>query len=407
MNHRERVVAAVRRQPVDRLPFDLGGMRSTGIMAIAYNQLKQHLGIREGDLYVFDTGQQLAYVEEPVRQRLGCDVVILDGGLLAGWREYTLPDGAPAKICADFLTAPDGEGGEYALDDQGRPTGHRPAASFYFDNITRPPLAGADAIADLKKFSGPVITDESLEKLRQEARRLYEQTDYAILGSFGGAFLEGGQGLRGWDQFMLDLAGDRAYVEALLDRMLENYLRTVELYLDAVGDYIQVIQMGGDMGTQNGPQIRPRMYYEIFQPREKVLWGRIHQLKPQVAVFLHCCGGIYDLIPGIIDAGCDILNPVQISARGMDPERLKREFGDRLCFWGGGCDTQTVLPFASPEEVYQHTRRNVEIFAPGSGFVFTQVHNIQAGVPVENITAMVQAFQDSQKEGITDGNRTT
>jgi len=396
MNHRERVQAAIRHKPVDRLPFDLGGMRSTGIMAIAYNRLKQHLGITGGDIYVFDTGQQLAYVEDPIRQRFGCDVVILDSGLTGSWRDYTLPDGTPAKIPTDFLTEPDGEGGEYSLNQRRERTGHRPAASYYFDGIGTPPLADASSAADLKKFDY-VMTDEYLEGLRQEAKNLYEKTDYAILGSFGGAFLEGAQGLRGWGQFMLDLGTDLGFVEALLDRMLENYLQNVELYLDAVGDYIQIIQMGGDMGTQNGPQIRPRMYYDIFQPREKALWGRIHQLKPDVAVFLHCCGGIYDLIPGIIDAGCDILNPVQISARGMDPERLKREFGDRICFWGGGCDTQKVLPFATPEEVYQHTRRNIEIFSPGSGFVFTQVHNIQAGVPVENILAMVQAFQDSQK----------
>jgi uroporphyrinogen decarboxylase len=400
MNHRERVVAAIRHQPIDRLPVDLGGMRSTGIMAIAYNRLKKHLGNNEGDIFVFDTGQQLAFVEEPIRQRFGCDVVILDGGLLDGWRNYTLPDGTPAKICASFLTKPDGEGGEYALDSAGNLTAHRPAASFYFDNITRPPLAEAESIADLDRYDWGILKDEDLEKLRREAKRLYEETDYAILGSFGGAFLEGGQGLRGWDQFMMDIAGDRKFTEALLDRMLANSLRNVELYLDAVGDYIQIIQMGGDMGTQNGPQIRPKAYYEIFQPREKALWGRIHQLKPQVGVFLHCCGGIYELLPGIIDAGCDILNPVQISAKGMDPLRLKREFGDKLCFWGGGCDTQTVLPFGTPEEVYEQTCRNIEIFAPGSGFVFTQVHNIQAGVPVENILAMFQAAQDSwQKPG--------
>jgi uroporphyrinogen decarboxylase len=401
MNHRERVVAAIHHQPVDRLPIDLGGMRSTGITAVAYHRLKKHLGITEGGTYVFDTGQQLAFVEEPIRQRFGLDVITLDGGLLDGWRDYTLPDGAVAKICASFLTEPDGEGGEYAVDRRGQRTDHRPAASFYFDSIAPPPLAEAESISDLDHFTWPTLTDEYLEKLRTEARRLHDETDYAILGSFGGAFLEGGQGLRGWDQFMLDLAADRSFAEALLDKMLSHYLRNVELYLDAVGDYLQVIQMGGDMGTQNGPQIRPKMYYEVFQPREKALWGRIHQLKPDVAVFLHCCGGIYDLIPGIIDAGCDILNPVQISARGMDPERLKREFGNRLCFWGGGCDTQTVLPFGTPEEVYAHSRRNIEIFSPGSGFVFCQVHNIQAGVPVENILAMFQAVQDYNKSVIT------
>lgn len=394
MNHRERIIAAFHHQPVDRLPVDLGGMRSTGIMAIAYHRLKEYLGIDAGDTFVFDTGQQLAYVEAPIRERFGCDVLILDGDLLKGWRDYRLPDGTPAKITASFITEPDGEGGEYSLNRQGNRIGHRPSGGFYFDGIDRPPLAQAETIADLDRYDWGVFTDEHLEMLRREAKRLYEETDYAILGSFGGAFLEGAQGLRGWDQFMMDIASDRQFTEALLDRMLAQNLKNVELYLDAVGDYIQVIQMGGDMGTQNGPQIRPKTYYEVFQPREKALWNRIHQLKPNVGVFLHCCGGIYDLIPGIIDAGCDILNPVQISARGMDPARLKREFGNQLCFWGGGCDTQTVLPFATPQEVYDHTRQNIAIFGEGSGFVFTQVHNIQAGVPVENILAMFQAVQD-------------
>jgi len=395
MNHRERVVAAIRRQPVDRLPIDMGGMRSTGIMAMAYNRLKKHLGIEDGGLYVFDNTQQLAYVEATLRQMFGLDVVILDSGMLHGWRPYTLPDGTASQISANFRTEPDGEGGEFSLNSKGERNNHRPAASFYFDTYGPPPLAHIETISELDQWERWVYTDEDLLRLQNEAKRLYYETDYAILGSFGGAFLEGGQGLRGWGQFMMDIAGDRAFTEALLDKMLANYLQNVELYLDAVGDYIQIIQMGGDMGTQNGPQIRPKVYYDVFQPREKALWGRIHQLKPEVAVFLHCCGGIYELLPGIIDAGCDILNPVQISARGMDPARLKREFGDQICFWGGGCDTQSILPFATPEEVYQHTRHNIDIFAPGSGFVFTQVHNIQANVPPENILAMFKAVEDS------------
>jgi uroporphyrinogen decarboxylase len=394
MNHRERVISAIRHQEPDRIPVDLGGMRSTGIMALAYAGLKDHLGITEGGIYVFDTMQQLSFVEEPVRQRFGCDVVILDQGLLAGWRDYILPDATPAKISADFRTEPDGAGGEYALDAAGRRVQYRPASSFYFDGIYNP-LADVSSEADLDRYPWPTVTDEALTRLQDEARRLYEETDYAILGSFGGAFLEGGQGLRGWANFMMDLAGNPGFAEALLDRLLDTYLRNVELYLDAVGDHIQIIQMGGDLGTQAGPQLRPQMYYEVIQPRQKALWGRIHELAPDVAVFLHCCGGIYDLIPGIIDAGCDVLNPVQINAKGMDPERLKREFGNRLCFWGGGCDTQRVLPFGTPEEVYEHTQRNVEIFKASGGFVFCQVHNIQANVPPENIVAMFEAVHDS------------
>jgi len=393
MNHRERVVASIRHQEPDRLPVGLGGMRSTGIMAMACAELKKHLGVAEGGLYVFDTGQQLAYVEAPIRDRLGLDVVILDGGLIAGWRDYVLPNGARAKICANFITEPDGAGGEYALDKTGRRVSHRPASSFYFDTIYRP-LADATSVSDLDRYEWPTLTDEYLRQLQDEARRLYHETDYAILGSFGGNFLEAGQGLRGWDTFLMDLAGNRPFAESILDRLLQQHLRNVELYLDAVGDTIQIIQMGDDLGTQAGPQLRPKLYYETIQPRQKILWGKIHQLKPQVAVFLHSCGGIYELLPGIVDAGCDVINPVQISAKGMDPARLKREFGDKLTFWGGGCDTQTVLPFGTPQEVYEHTRHNIEIFKPGGGFVFCQVHNIQANVPPQNIAAMYEAVRE-------------
>lgn len=394
MNHRERVMAAIHHKEPDRLPVDLGGMRSTGIMVQSYAALKSHLKITEGDLRIFDTMQQLAYVEAPIRERFGLDVVILDAGLVAGWRDYTLPDGQQTKISADFRSEPDGEGGEYALDETGRRVQHRPASSFYFDPVYFP-LAEVDTIEVLQQLpTPPLLSDEYLTRLQTEAKRLYEETDYAILGSFGGAFLEEGQFLRGWANFMMDLAGDPQFAEALLDRVLDYHLRNVELYLDAVGDYIQIIQMGGDLGTQNGPQLRPEMYYQVIQPRQKELWGRIHALKPDLAVFLHCCGGIYELLPGIIEAGCDIINPVQTNAKGMDPVRLKNEFGSDLCFWGGGCNTQEVLPFGTPEEVYEDTKTNIEIFKPGGGFVFCQIHNIQAQVPPENIIAMYQAVQD-------------
>lgn len=398
MNHRERILAAIHHQQPDRVPLDLGGMRSTGIMAQTYRDLKEYLNMPEGDLKIFDPTQQLAYVEENVREKFGCDVLILDEGLLNGWREYQLPDGTPAKICGDFRTIPDGKGGEFSLDNQGRKVRHRPRNSFYFDPIYFP-LKDARNDADIYRFSWPVFTHRKLKELRQEAQRLFQETDYAVLGTFGGSFLETGQDLRGWELFMSDLIGNPLFSETLLDKMLEIHLKNLELYLDAVGDFIQIIQVGGDLGTQDGPQISPDLYHRLIQPRQKILWNRVHQLKPGVAVFLHSCGAIYDFIPGIIEAGCDILNPVQLSARGMELARLKKEFGEQLCFWGGGCDTQKVLPFGTPGEVYQHTSRNVEILKTGGGFVFSQVHNIQANVPPENIVAMFRAVQDNWDYG--------
>jgi uroporphyrinogen decarboxylase len=388
---RERIVAAIQHEIPDRVPVDLGGMRSTGIMAMCYARLKEYLGLSADDIYVFDIMQQLALVEEPVRKHFGCDVVTLDRGALGPWRGYLLPDGTPAKIPTDFESEQDGEGGRYWIQD-GIRVAHMPASSYYFDSVHHP-LAEAQSIDDLDSYEWPALTDEELGRLQREASQLHKQTDYAILGSFGGSFLEAGQGLRGWGQFMIDLAADRALAEAILDRVLKNLLVNVERYLDAVGDYIQIIQVGGDLGTQAGPQIRPEWYYEIIQPRQQAYWSRIHALS-NCAVFLHSCGGIYELIPGIIDAGCDILNPLQTTARRMDACRLKREFGAHLTFWGGGCDTQHILPFASPEQVYEHVSDQVEVLKSGGGFVFTQIHNIQVGTPPENIVAMYQAVRD-------------
>jgi len=394
MNHRERVIAAVHHQEADRVPVDLGGMRSTTMLGLPYARLKEHLGITEGQVYVFDPYLQLAYIEEPVRQRFGCDVVILNDSLLGGWQPYRLPDGTPALTCANFRTEGDGHGGEYSLDEHGRRTWYRPPGGYYFDPVYFP-LAGAQSEADLAAYTWNVIDDETLRRLQDEARRLYTETDYAIMASTGGSFLEAGGWLCGFEKWMMDLAGNRPFAEALLERVLENHLRNAELVLQAVGDYIQIIEMDDDLGAQAGPQIRPRMYSEMIQPRQKVLWSRIHALRPQVSVFLHSCGAIFDLIPGLIDAGLDILNPVQISARGMQPERLKSAFGERLCLWGGGCDTQHVLPFGTPAEVFEHTRNNVEVFKPGGGYVFSQVHNIQANVPPENIVAMFEAVREA------------
>lgn len=396
MNSRERVLAAIRHQIPDRVPVDLGGMRSTTISAIAYGALKDALDIRTGDIFIFDPYLQLAYVEEPVRKRFGCDAVLLNENIFGGWWPYTMPNGFPAKVCDWFRSEPDGQGGEYAIGSTGRRTWYRPASSYYFDPVYWP-LAEARTAADLAAYHWPIYKDEQLKLLQTQARRLSRETDYAIIGSTGGNFLEAGQWARGYEQFMLDLAGDPGFSAALMDKALENHLANAELYMQAVGDDIQILQMDDDLGAQSSPQIRPKMYYEMIQPRQKVLWQHMHKLRPEIILFLHSCGCIVDLIPGMIDAGLDILNPVQISAKGMDPATLKARFGSQLCFWGGGCDTQHVLPFGTPEEVYEHTRLNVEILKPGGGFVFAAIHNIQAGVPPQNIIAMFQAVQDAGK----------
>lgn len=394
MNSRQRVLAALAHREPDRLPIDLGGMRSTGITAIAYNRLLDHLGI-EGVARVADTGQQLANVEEPIRQRFHVDVVALDmvsaDWVRAGcaWQPWTLADGSRCLVPVTFNPVLDENGDWVILNDQGEVRSRMPKGGYYFDGLYHP-LSEVDTIEGLDALVGEwrPISNEVLDYLHQQARNLYQNTEYAILGGFGGSFLESGQGLRGWDNFMMDLALRPDFAAHLMDLLLERHIENVRRYIEAVGEYVQIINVGGDLGTQNGPQLSPTMYRHYIQPRQAKFWGYIHE-HSDMYVFLHSCGGIYPLIEGLIEAGVDILNPVQTSAAGMDPVRLKREFGDRLVFWGGGCDTQTVLGNATPEQIREHVRDRIRIFAPGGGFIFNQIHNIQVNVPPENMVAML------------------
>ncbi len=398
MTSRKRVLMALNHQEPDRVPIDFGGMRSTGIMAIAYNHLKNKLKIFDGSVDVYDIGQQLAIVEESVLQRFSVDVVPLEFGTLGPWQPYELPDGTPARIPAHFITSQNEEGDLLLLDNTGRTVSRMPAGGLYFDTVYYP-LAEATTVSELLAAASNLQTpsDGNLTKLSAQAQLLYEKTDYAIMGAFGGNILEAGQMLRGWEQFMLDLAAGDKFLETFLELLTEMHMQSLVQYLEAVGPYIQIIQMGDDLGTQAGPQISPRMYKRWIKPYQARIYRYVREHYPHILVFLHSCGGIYPFIPDLIDSGVQVLNPVQFTAKGMDSKRLKNEFGRDLTFWGGGCDTQHVLPTGTPEDVSAMVREQMDIFAPGGGFVFNQVHNIQADVPPENVIAL---FDTARKYGI-------
>ena len=394
MNSRERVLTALRYQEPDRVPIDLDGMASTGIMAIAYNRLKAYLGMTGGETKMYDIGQQLAHPEPPILERFGVDVLPLPRPSLGldptnpTWKPWTLPDGSPALVPSGFNPVRNERGDWLILDAEGRVTARMPASGLYFDGVYHP-LAEAATIAEIEAFKLPDISDQELAWLRSEAQRLFETTNKAIMGHFGGNILEAAQSLRAWDRFMMDMALEPKLAQALAQKLADHYVTNLPRYLDAVGDYIQIIQMGDDLGTQNGPQMSPKMYRQIIKPAHRQVYEYV-KTHSDLYIFLHTCGSIYRLIPDLIEVGVDILNPVQISAAEMDPARLKREFGQDVVFWGGGANTQHVLPSATPEEVRQHVRELIEIFAPGGGYVFCQVHNIQANVPPENVVAMFE-----------------
>lgn len=392
MTSRERVLTTLAHKEPDRVPIDFGGMRSTGIMAIAYNHLKPHLGITGGETRVYDTMQQLALPEQPVLDRFHVDV--LDslntlGRFPEEWKDWTLPDGSSAKVPVGFSPEPV-EGGLVIRDGAGNAIQRMPEGCLYFEPCYNP-LADAVTFADVDRlFDWRPVEPKDLAETKARAKWLYENTDYAIMFGFGGNILEGGQNAFGWERFMMELALGSEVVDYALDRMMEIYMENLRVYLREIGPYIQLIQMGDDLGTQTATLLSPSAYRRVVKPRHTKQYRFIRE-HSDVHVFLHACGSCYEIMGDLVDEGVEALNPVQTSAAGMDPRRLKAEFGKDLTFWGGGCDTQSVIPNATPDEIDRHVKERIEIFAPGGGFVFNQIHNVQANVPPANVVAMYDA----------------
>jgi len=300
---------------------------------------------------------------------------------------------------------PERDNGEWVLRSQvtRRVIARMPQSVWYFEQAHYPFLEQddpdhiEDAVPEcmwtaVASPPGPIAAGpEGARVLREGARSLRQQTDRAIIGLFGGNLLEFGQFLYRNDNFFMLLAGEPERAHRFLDRLLDIHLRNLDQFLAAVGDSIDVILFGDDLGMQSGPQVSPTMYREFFKPREQAMWKRVKQRAPHLRIMLHCCGGVRELLPDLIDAGLEAINPVQITCRGMETEGLKRDFGSRMTFWGGGCDTRDVLVGGTPAQVREHVRRQVETLRPGGGFVFQQVHNIMADVPPANIEAMYDA----------------
>lgn len=408
MTSRERVLAALDHREPDRVPIDLGGHRSSGIAALAYARLRKHLGLEERPIRVYDPVQQLAVIDEDVLDRFRIDTIELGRAFARDdedWVDWVLPDGTPCQM--PRWAAPERGDGQWVLrSSSGRVIGRMPDGAIYFEQCYWPYFENEENLDRLAEDlgetlwvasaspPGPLVEGpEGKQKLRDGALRLRRETDRVILGLFGGNLLESMQFLYRNDKAYMVLAGEPDRAHRLLEALTELHLQNLETYLDAVGGLIDVIVFGDDLGMQSGPQISPRMYREMFKPRHARLWQRAKELA-DVKVMLHCCGGVAELLDDLIDAGLDAINPVQVSCKGMDPVSLKERFGDRITFWGGGCDTHRVLTMSSPEAIREHVRRQIEILSPGGGFVFQQVHNVLADVPPEHIVAMLDAAHE-------------
>ncbi|MCP4178528.1 MAG: methyltransferase [bacterium] len=412
MNSRERVLTAMAHKTPDRAPVDFGSHRSSGISAIAYAKLKKTLGITSGDIYVYDMVQQLAIIEPEVLDYLEIDLIELGRGFLFNeedWKPWILPDGTPCKI-PSYINIEKRNNDWFLLSDKGVDLGILKEGCLYFEQIYWPwldkdittqnfsDLENAFANSMWIKVVSPgghiPLTEDGLKKLKNGARLLRESTDRAILGIFGGNLFEVPQFLYRMDNYLMYMGLYPEDCIRLSETLCDFYMPRLEKWLKAVGPYIDIILFGDDLGGQNGPLLSPEMYRNYYKPYHKKMWKMVKELAPHVKIQLHCCGGVEPLLEDLIDAGLDMINPVQITCAGMDAKHLKDSFGDRMVFCGGGCDTRKILPLGTEEEIKKHVRNQVDLLNQNGGFIFQQVHNILADVPVENIIAMFDAVRN-------------
>jgi uroporphyrinogen decarboxylase len=410
MNSRERVLASIRHQEPDRVPIDLGATPSSGISAIAYYNLKHYLGITEGHTRVYDMAQQIAQPEDFILDRFGVDVVDVGRRFNTSaedWYDFTLPQGMTVQYPARIKPVERPGNGWEVFAPDGTSVAFMPLGATFFDQTSFPYLDGYPAdFRDLPAAMSYVHWSalahspwdhagdaDFWQQLRRQALALRRSTDRAIMIVAGCNLFEWGTFLRRLDNFLADLVLDQTDVERLLDALMEIHLATLERVCAAVGDVVDILRFGDDLGTDQGPFMAPATYRKLFKPRHTQLCEYVHK-HSSMRTFLHSCGSLYKLLPDLIEAGYDVINPVQINTRDMEPERLKREFGRDITFWGGGVDTRHVLNGGSPREVKDQVKRLLDIWAPGGGYVFNTVHNILADVPPENVVGMYEAVAE-------------
>jgi uroporphyrinogen decarboxylase len=379
---RERVRAALEHREPDRIPFDLGGSRQTGIHARAYARLRDALGLEAREPRIVDVTQQLADVEPDVLDALGADVRLISPRAASTYRREIREDGEYRTFVDEW-----GVGRRMPL-----------ATGLYYDSYA-PPLAGDIDAAAVDAYAWPDASDPArYAGMADEARRYAEEEGRAVqVGSICGGLTEGLFKLRGFEDGYMDLAGDPDLARRVMERILEVKIAYWERVLSLVAGHVDVIGEADDLGGQERTLFSPATYRDLVKPLHRELFDFLHA-RTDARIFFHTCGAVRELIPDLIEIGVDILNPVQVSAAGMDTAELKREFGRDIVFWGGGVDTQRVLGAGTPEEVREEVLRRVGDLAPGGGFVFAAVHNIQPNVPAANVLAMRSALAEAEGE---------
>jgi uroporphyrinogen decarboxylase len=367
---RQRVLRSLDHQESDRVPLDLGGINNTSLHVKIEERLKDHLGFSGGEPEIRSVMQQVTVVDERIAQHFQSDT-----------RTIYFEEDRPWQEIDEGLYI-DQWGLQYKLNPDG---------NYY--NFCSHPLSSAETVQDIMAYEFPEPRADVRVAGLVERAKSYGGKYCLILEGMREPVFGTSSWLRGHTQFYLDLVSNKPMVYALLDRMLEFYMVLSDFLLERLGPYLDLVKIGDDLGSQNNLIISPAMYRELIKPRQKALYDHIKK-KGNCKILLHSCGAIRKIIPDLIEIGVDALNPVQTTAHGMQADELKREFGREITFWGGGVDTQNILPFGTPEEVRNEVKKNLEIFKPDGGYVFAQIHNIMPEVPVENIMAMYEAFHE-------------
>ena len=417
MTSRERALCTLDHKEPDRVCIDFGATLATGISAVVYDAAKKQLGY-DTITTVDDIIAQNAMIEPEMLEEMGGDFVNIRryapalGIPVADFKPSFLTNGTPALQPALYNPRKN-ENGDLELFglshsiDYIHPYKKGEADDAYcakvisrcpkgFDAYCRVfhPMKHVETVAELSEYVFPEMTNPEYDFYMSEARRLRETTDKAVTAIFLGNVFEMGQLYWGYEQFFVHMGVNPELVINYMERRTECYLRDLKKLLDGAGQYIDVIQFNDDLGTQQSLLISKAMYREFIKPYHKRMFMFVRENYPHIKVYFHTCGAIYDLIPDLIDCGVQILNPIQVSAKGMDPRTIKREFGHDLTLWGGGIDTQNVLGRATPDEIRAKVKEMLDIFAPGGGYVFSQVHHVGGNVPPENLIACFKTARE-------------
>jgi uroporphyrinogen decarboxylase len=411
---REHILAAIRHQPTGKVPVDMSATPSSGISAIAYSNLLKHLGRTDLPVLVYDVVQQLAQPDISILDQFGVDV--LDIGRTfndqpSDWIPTTLANGAPAFYPKWFKPSALNDGSFATYDTDGkRMLSRMPVGATFFDQTYFPYVDGyPESYENLDAEMGRIMwardvhspwdhagEDDFWIQLRERTLKLRASTDKALLVVCGCNLFEWGTFLRRMDNFLMDLMCDTENVEKLLDQLLVRHLATLEKVCNAVGDIVDIIRFGDDLGMSSGPFMDAETYRTLFKPRHKILCDYVNS-HSKMHTYIHSCGSISLLMPDLIEAGIEIFNPVQTNAYQMEPDSLKKKFGKDCSFWGGGIETVGTLNVGTPAQIRKQVLERLNIFSPGGGFVFNTVHNILPDVPPENIVAMFDAVKEFNK----------